>query len=230
MIPRHHHSVIPSRVARLVERMRSHDIYLHAHSLLVARLSLNFASHLGFSLGDQRLIERAALLHDVGKLRIDLSLLHKPTALNETEWARMRTHPEWGHSILESEGITDGVLLDVVKNHHERLDGTGYPAGLQGKEVSEIVRVVTLCDVFAATTESRSYGTPHTWQAALERMARKHTRLDMTFLRHFAAMIAAKQMRPSGSHRCLSADFFVEVKHGRKQTTARGRNDESSGH
>lgn len=204
MIPRHHHCATSSRVSNLVERMRTHDCDLYAHSQSVARLSLTFASHLGFSLLDQRLVERAALLHDVGKLRIDLSVLHKPTTLNEQEWAVMVEHPGWGRSILEKEGVTHAVILDVAQNHHERLDGSGYPAGLYGKDVSEIVRLVTLCDVFAAMTEPRRYGTPYTWQIALERMARKRTRLDMNFLKHFAAMIAARHRRPSGSHPCCS--------------------------
>lgn len=180
--------------------MRIHDTDLHEHSLLVAQLSWKFAVHLDLSLGDQRLIERAALLHDVGKLRIDASLLQKPAMLNQREWAIMRTHPALGHSILANEGINESVVLDVVQNHHERLDGTGYPAGLSESQVSDAVRVITLCDVFAAMTETRGYGTPYTWHAALDRMAEKRIRLDTVLLMHFAAMIRAKYNHPSGQH------------------------------
>lgn len=201
MIPRYHGGDIPFAIAQLVERMRSHDADLHAHSILVSGLSLTFAAHLGFSVRDQRWIERAALLHDVGKLHIDASILQKPTTLNEQEWAIMRTHPTLGRLILKNEGIADSVVLDVAQNHHERLDGTGYPTGLRGKQVSEVVRLITLCDVYAAMTETRGYGVPYTWQAALERMAGKRTRLDLVFLSHFDTMIRASKNRPSGEHR-----------------------------
>lgn len=189
MIPQQSQPEIPVAIAHLMARMQGHDDDLYAHSVLVGRLSLTFAGHLGFSSPDQRLVGQAAFLHDVGKLHIDRSILHKSTDLNEQEWAIMRTHPSVGAWILLKEGFRDPLMLDVVSNHHERLDGTGYPAGLSGRQVSDAVRIITLCDVFAAMTETRRYGTPFVWRDALERMARKRTRLDLHFLRHFTAMI-----------------------------------------
>lgn len=189
MIPPQCQSEISARIAQVGARMRGHDHDLYAHSVLVGRLSFNFAVHLGFSLHDQRLVGVAALLHDAGKLHIDRSVLHKPTDLNEQEWSIMRSHPSLGAAILHNEGFHDPVVLDVAQNHHERLDGTGYPSGLSGKQLSDAVRIITLCDVFAAMTETRRYGTPYIWRDALERMAMQYTRLDLHFLRHFAAMI-----------------------------------------
>lgn len=188
---------IPVRISHLVKKMGAHDHDLYGHSISVSRLSWKFAVHLGFSIRDQRLIECAALLHDIGKLRIDPLLLQKPGALDENEWATMRTHPELGRCLLEREGIMNTVVLDVAQNHHERLDGTGYPIGLREKEISEIVRVITLCDVFTAMTEMRHYERSYTWRSALERMAGKGTRLDHILFRHFAAMIVAGQAVPS---------------------------------
>lgn len=201
MIPHYFHRNRSGRIAPLVERMRIYDDDLYAHSILVSRLSWAFAVHLGFSVRDQRLVERAALLHDVGKLHIDVSVLQKPTTLNEQEWAIMRAHPVLGRSLLMREGITDAVMLDVAQNHHERLDGTGYPAGLSGKQVSEVVRVITLCDIYAAVTEARGYAEPYTWQGALERMAQKRARLDLRLLKHFAEMIQARQSYSSSEPR-----------------------------
>ncbi|WP_350448934.1 HD-GYP domain-containing protein [Paracidobacterium acidisoli] len=191
LIPRHHTSGIQARVPTLAERLKLHDPHLYAHSVRVSGLTVAFAAHLGFSPRDQRLLAQAAMLHDVGKLRIAASLLQKPTALDEQEWKLIHAHPALGRSLLEDEGITESVVLDVVQNHHERLDGTGYPAGISGTQVSEATRVITLCDVFAAMTETRHYGKPYTWQDALARMATKRTRLDLQFLHYFAGMVAA---------------------------------------
>ena len=203
MIPRHHTSGILARVPALAERMKLHDPHLYAHSVSVSGLTLTFAANLGFSLRDQRLLAQAAMLHDVGKLRISASLLQKPTALDEQEWTLIHAHPALGCSLLEREGVTESVILDVVQNHHERLDGTGYPAGISGTQVSEATRLVTLCDVFAAMTETRHYGTPYTWQTALARMAAMRSRLDMQFLHYFAGMIAARQVHGSGERACI---------------------------
>lgn len=203
MIPHHHTSGLQTRVPALAERMKLHDPHLYAHSVSVSGLTLTFAAHLGFSLRDQRLLAQAAMLHDVGKLRIAALLLQKPTALDEQEWNLIYAHPALGRSLLEDEGITESVVPDVVQNHHERLDGTGYPAGLTGTQVSETTRVITLCDVFAAMTETRHYGKPYTWQAALTRMATKRTRLDQQFLHYFAGMVAAMHAQGSGQHSCV---------------------------
>ncbi|MEG9433563.1 HD-GYP domain-containing protein [Terriglobus sp. ADX1] len=208
MIPHECQSDIPIQIAQLMERMRRHDDDLYAHSLLVGSLSLTFAAHLGFPLRDQRLLGQAALLHDVGKLRIDRRILQKPTTLNEREWSIIRTHPSLGIWILLNEGIRNPVVLDIVGNHHERLDGTGYPAGLSARQLSEATRVVTLCDVFAALTETRRYGKPHTRQDALERMARKRTRLDLDLLKHFKVMIEAHCVRDSAERGKISASCY----------------------
>jgi putative nucleotidyltransferase with HDIG domain len=196
LIPHGYDWDIPKDIAHLVRKMRVHDEELYQHSIFVGRLSWKFSVHLGFSIREQRLIERAALLHDIGKLGIAIAILQKPATLDEQERAAMRTHPALGYSILERAGIGNGVVLDVVQNHHERLDGSGYPTGLSGSEVSEVVRLITLCDVFAAMTEPRSYAESFTWKAALDRMAGKRTRLDPVLLDHFAAMIRADQTRP----------------------------------
>jgi putative nucleotidyltransferase with HDIG domain len=199
--------------------MRLHDADLHAHSILVSQLTQTFAAHLGFAWRDQRLLESAALLHDIGKLRIAASVLQKPIALNESEWEMIHAHPTMGCSVLESAGIADPVVWDTVQNHHERLDGTGYPAGLHGKQVSEVVRIITLCDVFAALTETRSYGKPYTWQAALARMSEKHTRLDLRFLAHFKVMIAVRETQGSNRRRApLRIYCNIEVKYAGDHT------------
>jgi HD-GYP domain-containing protein (c-di-GMP phosphodiesterase class II) len=196
-------------MTKLTERTRSHDVDLFLHSGTVGHLSFTFAACLGYSLSDRRLLGQAALVHDVGKLHIPTSVLRKPGMLNEQEWAVMQTHPTAGVTILENDGIYDSTLRDVVLNHHERLDGTGYPAGLRGAQVSEAFRIITLCDVFAAMTETRVYARPYTWKGALDLMAEKRTQLDLRLLKHFDAMIRAQHDNP-GRVRSNRSSVFAE--------------------
>ncbi len=103
-----------------------------------------FAQHLGMREDDQRRLARAALLHDVGKASVPVGLLDKPGALTEAEMEIMREHPRRGFEALARQGGFPPEMLDVVLHHHEFLDGTGYPNGLSGKEISDIVRLTTI--------------------------------------------------------------------------------------
>jgi putative nucleotidyltransferase with HDIG domain len=176
------------RVARWVGVACDYDTGLYEHSVLVSHLTGNFAAYLGCTVADQLRLKNAALLHDIGKTRISSELLRKPTVLTPAESLEMRSHPVIGHNLLSAEGSHNVVTLIAVRDHHERLDGSGYPAGLQAAEISESVRIVTLCDVFAAMTEPRPYGIPFPWSDALNLMAAKRTRLDIGLLEHFAKM------------------------------------------
>jgi putative nucleotidyltransferase with HDIG domain len=164
-------------------RAKQHDVYFYRHSLHVGELARAFCVFLHFSVGDTKRIEIAALLHDIGKLSI-------PT---DEEVRLIRTHPDEGHRLLsEVEGVDD-LARTIARDHHERLDGTGYPKGLLASSIPEEVRIVTLCDVFGAMTEHRPYGAPMTVKDALKRMEAKQTRLDHTLLKHFIKMIRARQ-------------------------------------
>ena len=106
---------------------------------------------------DQRRLARAALLHDVGKAFIPVTILDKPGALTPEEMEEMRQHPRRGYDALSAQGGFPPEMLDVVLHHHEFLDGTGYPNGLSGKQISDIVRVTTIMDIYAALVEKRAY-------------------------------------------------------------------------
>lgn len=183
-------------VERLVRgwmlRAEQHDVYFYRHSVHVGELARAFCLFLGFSSKDAKTIELAALLHDIGKLSVPSAVLSKATPLTQEEIRLIQTHPDEGYRLLKPiEGIDDAVLT-VVRDHHERLDGTGYPRGIQASSLPEEVRLVTLCDVFGAMTEYRPYGTPMTQNDALRRMEAKRTRLDQTLLKHFSKMIEAR--------------------------------------
>lgn len=163
----------------------NHDATLYRHSLHVGELTAVFAATLGYSPCDQRLLVQAALLHDIGKTYMPLRLLTKPEALSAKEVQEMRLHPEIGYTALVREGGHDKHMLDVVRHHHERLNGSGYPDGLGGAELSDAVRMVTLCDIYAAMTETRPYRVPLSRQDALSLMKSMGERIDQKLVDAF---------------------------------------------
>jgi putative nucleotidyltransferase with HDIG domain len=127
------------------------------HCLLVTGVAVGFALHLGFPTRDVRRLGMAATLHDIGKARIPLAILDKPGKLDPTEEATMRLHPVYGYEALkEIDGIVPEVL-DAIRHHHEYLDGTGYPDHLPAEQIPDIVRLLTVADIFAALIEARPY-------------------------------------------------------------------------
>ena len=106
-----------------------HDIQVYQHSLSVAGFAAAFAAELGFSRSDRQRLAQAALLHDVGKALIPHAILNKPGPLTPDEMAVMRTHAALGADLLAKEGAFGPEILDVVRYHHERLDGSGYRRG-----------------------------------------------------------------------------------------------------
>jgi HD-GYP domain-containing protein (c-di-GMP phosphodiesterase class II) len=157
--------------------------------LLVSELTAVFSAYLGFSIADQCMLVEAALLHDIGKIQIQRQLLRKPAGLAPEEMRTMRTHPEIGHLLLAAEGGHNAETLTVVRQHHERLDGSGYPDGSLASHIAEPVRLVTLCDIYAAMTEPRPYGTALQGPEALLTMAMRRTRIDLRLMKHFALMV-----------------------------------------
>ena len=157
----------------------------YRHSLFVTGFAVAFAQHLGMREDDQRRLARAALLHDVGKAFIPLAILDKPDGLTEEERATVRAHPRRGYDVLVGQGGFPAEMLDVVLHHHEFLDGTGYPDGLTGKEISDIVRLTTVVDVYAALVENRAYRVPYTRLKAFTMMEEMGDKIDQQLLQAF---------------------------------------------
>jgi putative nucleotidyltransferase with HDIG domain len=157
----------------------------YRHCLFVTGFAVAFARHLGMREDDQRRLTRAALLHDVGKAFIPLTILDKPAELTEEEMTEMRTHPRRGYDALAGEGGFPPEMLDVVLHHHELLDGTGYPNGLRGNQISDIVRLTTVVDIYSALVESRTYRQPFTPAKAFATMEAMGGKLDRHLLEAF---------------------------------------------
>jgi len=155
------------------------------HCLFVTGFAVAFAQHLGMREDDQRRLVRAALLHDVGKAFIPTAILDKPGMLNDDEMSEVREHPLRGYQALATQGGFPPEMLDVVLHHHEFLDGTGYPDGLTANQISDIVRLTTIVDIYAALIESRPYRVPFTHAKAFSIMEKMEGKIDMHLLHAF---------------------------------------------
>jgi putative nucleotidyltransferase with HDIG domain len=162
-----------------------HHTDSYRHCLFVTGFAVAFAQHLGMREDDQRRLVRAALLHDVGKAFIPVEILDKLDPLNLEEMNMLREHPRRGFDALTAQGGFPPEMLDVILHHHEFLDGTGYPDGLSGKEISDIVRLTTIVDVYAALVEKRAYRLQFTHARAFAMMEEMGDKLDRHLLHAF---------------------------------------------
>lgn len=165
--------------------VRRYDDTTHQHCLLVAGLAAGFGIRLGMRPEDLRRLTEAALLHDIGKSLVPHEVLSKPSRLEAAELASMRAHPVLGYEMLRGQGYS-GEMLAVARSHHEMLDGSGYPDGLRGAEVPDLVRLVTVCDIFAALVERRPYKAPMAGSEANAILQGMGEKLDQDLVRAFA--------------------------------------------
>jgi HD-GYP domain-containing protein (c-di-GMP phosphodiesterase class II) len=143
------------------------DAYTGSHSREVVELVLGVVDRLGLDSRTRQRAEFAALLHDVGKIRIPNELIHKPGSLDADEWALMKTHTLEGEQMLVRVGGLLGEVGRVVRSCHERWDGGGYPDGLAGEAIPVEARIVFVCDAFNAMTTERAYRAARTVEEAL---------------------------------------------------------------
>ena len=172
------------------------------HARGVATFAVQIARALGVDGEGLRTIELGALLHDVGKLCVPRSILAKRGPLTPKEWRIMRAHAEAGERILapllalaqRASGVRPSDVLTIVRSHHERWDGSGYPDGLAGREIARGARVVAVADAFQAMIEPRPYRRALRWREALDELSsHAGTQFDAECV---DAMLAAMSQRP----------------------------------
>jgi putative nucleotidyltransferase with HDIG domain len=155
------------------------------HCLLVTGVAVGFALEIKFSPADVKRLGLAASLHDIGKARIPLSILDKPGRLDPVEEQIIRRHPAIGHDILKAIPTIGRDILEGVRHHHEYLDGSGYPDGLTAPQISDLVRLLTISDIYAALIERRSYRAPMSPQAAYEILCGMDGKLEGSLVKAF---------------------------------------------
>lgn len=143
-------------ITALSEAVDAKDRYTSGHSKRVALYSRMIAERMGKSKEEQEEIYRAGLLHDVGKIRIPVEIINKPSKLTDEEYNIIKIHPVTGYHILR--GISGSTMIAIAaKYHHERYDGKGYPNGLSGEKIPEVARILGIADSYDAMTSNRSY-------------------------------------------------------------------------
>jgi HD-GYP domain-containing protein (c-di-GMP phosphodiesterase class II) len=164
-----------------------HNAYTYVHSVQVATYSISLHLKM-FELGHDELMDvgMGSLFHDYGKVYIPKELLEKPGKLTATEFMELKKHPEYGHSTLKDLDIFSPVSLGIVKHHHEKENGRGYPDGLTSYHIARSSKVTAIADVFSALTTNRSYRTALSKEEAMEIMyGEMEGSFDMQYLDTF---------------------------------------------
>jgi HD-GYP domain-containing protein (c-di-GMP phosphodiesterase class II) len=156
-----------SHVRALMVALAAKDAYTEGHVRRVALRAVAVGEELGLSSGRLRSLAAGGLLHDIGKLSVPDEILKKPGPLTESEYAVIRAHPERGRALLRELGGFGEAVVGLVLDHHERLDGSGYPNGLRGGEIGQDARILAVCDVYDALISPRVYRPAWTHERAL---------------------------------------------------------------
>jgi putative nucleotidyltransferase with HDIG domain len=158
--------------------VRRHHEGTYQHCLLVTGVAVDFGLSLGLGNTDLERLYSAAMFHDIGKAKIPLAVLDKPARLDDNERALIQTHPVVGFEVLKGNAAISPEILDAVRHHHEFLDGSGYPDALGAESISDIVRILTISDIFAALIEHRTYKPTMPREKAYEILLGMHGKLE----------------------------------------------------
>lgn len=159
-------------VQSLVRILEAKDPYTRGHSERVSEYAKETAKEMGFSEEKSESVRKAAELHDIGKLVIEESILNKKTDLSQEEWDLIRNHPIVGEEALKPI-FPEPDILAMVRSHHERYDGKGYPDGLRGDKINIFAQIVSVADAFDAMTTNRSYRPALDKKTAIEELKKK---------------------------------------------------------
>lgn len=168
--------------------IRFHHDYTYRHSMMVCGYLVSFGMLLNVKKSDLQLLAVGGMMHDIGKAMVPLKILDKSSALTDSEQKIVHKHPDHGRHILERENW-DEVMIDIAAHHHENLDGSGYPDGLIGNEVSDIVRLASIADTFSGLTDKRPHKAAMTAEKAIATMLERENHLDIPLVRSFRAVV-----------------------------------------
>ena len=206
--------------AAMVVLLDSKDEYTAQHSAAVAMYCRDIALALDLPEEETEALHLAGLLHDLGKVGVPDAVLRKTATLDEAEWAYIRQHPEKGAEVL-SHLATYQDVADIVRHHHERLDGSGYPSGITGEAIPEPSKILAVADSYHAMTSDRPYrGARSSFEALKELRIMAGATLDARYVEVLARVLRDKDLAyRDGS----STDFTGEYERGRINLRLRGQ-------
>ena len=177
----------------LANAVEAKNAYTQGHTKRVSNLAAHLGRLMELPTRDLEALRIGGILHDIGKIGIPDSLLNKPGRLNPEEWQLMKAHPAMGHNMAEPlRPILKGAL-EVIRHHHERLDGSGYPDGIKGDEISMVARIMAVADVYDALITDRPYrkGMPREEALILIEGEADEGRLDKTVVGHLVSLVSS---------------------------------------
>jgi putative two-component system response regulator len=191
----------------LAHSIEARDPYTHGHCERLAEMSARMGERLGVTEEQIKALRRAGVVHDIGKVAVADSILLKPGPLTADEAKIMQKHPVVGERIC-APLKTFRLVLPIIRHHHEKHDGTGYPDGLQGEEIPLTARILQLSDVYDALTTDRPYKVAFTPEGALDLMEEEAERgwWDRELFEAFREMIRVH-------HKELAPDVFRKALH-----------------
>ena len=173
-------------LTQLASALEARDLYTHGHSRRVARHASNIAKRMGLPAAEVTKIRTAGVMHDVGKVKVPTAVLHKEAKLTDGEFKVIQRHPVEGARMVSTLG--DDELTAMVRHHHERFDGTGYPEGLAGDAIPLGARILAVADTFDAITSARPYREAHAHKKAIDILtAEAGVQLDPDAVRAFCS-------------------------------------------
>jgi putative nucleotidyltransferase with HDIG domain len=201
----------------LIRTLDERDSRAARHCAAVAAFSRDIAKHVGMSRRDQEFAHTAGLLHDIGKFVLSDRVMERGGQLAESDWRGIRRHPDIGAELLRDIGVY-GPVAEIVRAHHERLDGRGYPRGLRGEEIPPVARIVAVAEVYDTLTAPDTYRTPMTSFEALTELRRvASSQLDPVYVEALADLLTG---RGTDYRHADDADFDRELDIERRMNEA----------
>jgi putative nucleotidyltransferase with HDIG domain len=181
-------------LSALLRTLDLRDQMTARHSAAVARYSRAIAQRAGFSRREEELVHIAALLHDIGKFILPDRILKANVPLTDEDWMLIRRHPQQGARVVSSlDGY--GPVADIILAHHERIDGKGYPRGLEGDDIPELARIISVADTYDVMTARDSYRTPTSSYEAIQELRRvAGKQLDARFVEVFIELLEGEDV------------------------------------
>ncbi|PKM49670.1 MAG: HD-GYP domain-containing protein [Firmicutes bacterium HGW-Firmicutes-7] len=184
-------SEVVSKVIEVIDIMRNHDEYTYTHSINVALYAMFIGKWMNLNEEEIKILIHAGILHDIGKIKIPLTILNKPDILTEKEFARIKEHSNDGYNFCKASTWLHSEVKEAVLSHHEREDGSGYPRGLKKEQISVYSKIIAIADVYDALTSERVYKPRQTPFDTFKHMIREgYQKYDIGILNTFLDYIS----------------------------------------